>query len=303
MRNITSILILLSVAMPFSVRPSSAGEAVKMKYFRSVYADDKEVGLHSPEGVGCDDKGRLFVADSGNGRLVQYTVRGGEVSLGKEIKVPELAVPIRVQLNSKGEVFVLDGRHPRIVRLGSEGDYRGHVGAAGAPPPDTIVPRSFAIGKDDSLYVLDMFGGRVLILDPEGKFKGQIEFPKDYKVITDIAVDRKGDIYLVDSVAAVVYVAPKGSGRFSSLTEPMKETMRFPATIATDDRGIIYVADRNKGVIYLLDQSGALRGEQLRMGWDEGRLRYPSQLCVNGEGEVFIADRENNRVQIFTAVR
>jgi hypothetical protein len=38
-------------------------------------------------------------------------------------------------------------------------------------------------------------------------------------------------------------------------------------------------------------------------GWKDGFLRYPAQLCVNDKGEVYVADRENSRVQIFTVVR
>jgi len=30
---------------------------------------------------------------------------------------------------------------------------------------------------------------------------------------------------------------------------------------------------------------------------------YPTQMCINEKGEVFIADRGNSRVQIFTLVK
>jgi hypothetical protein len=35
------------------------------------------------------------------------------------------------------------------------------------------------------------------------------------------------------------------------------------------------------------------------MGWKEGFLRYPSQMCVTENGAAFIADRGNNRVDGF----
>ncbi|MEJ2247716.1 MAG: hypothetical protein P8Y80_16820 [Acidobacteriota bacterium] len=31
----------------------------------------------------------------------------------------------------------------------------------------------------------------------------------------------------------------------------------------------------------------------------EGFLTYPSQLCINRRGEIFIADTNNNRLQVF----
>jgi hypothetical protein len=36
------------------------------------------------------------------------------------------------------------------------------------------------------------------------------------------------------------------------------------------------------------------------MGWKEGFLRYPSQMCITEEGSVFIADRGNNRIEAFS---
>jgi hypothetical protein len=35
------------------------------------------------------------------------------------------------------------------------------------------------------------------------------------------------------------------------------------------------------------------------MGWKTGMLRYPAGLCVNGNGELFVADRGNSRLQVF----
>jgi hypothetical protein len=35
------------------------------------------------------------------------------------------------------------------------------------------------------------------------------------------------------------------------------------------------------------------------MGWKEGELLYPADICLNDKGEIFIADRGNNRVQMY----
>ena len=298
------VKIIVSIAAILLLAKVSIGaEVLKFRHFQSVYADDKDAGFNSPEGVGCDEKGHIFVADSGNGRLVRFTLINGKAMPDKEIKVPELAFPVRVQTNSKGEIFVLDGRQKRVIRFSPVGEYSGRVDAVGSPPPSTVVPRSFDIGKDDSIYLLDVFGGRVLILTPEGKYTKKIDFPLGYEDIADLAVDGKGTIFLVDSVKTMVYVAAKGSDKFSPLTESMKERMKFPATITTDAHGNIYLADKNGGNIYIVGQDGSFKGEQLTMGWKEGQLRYPCQLCVNDKGEVFVADRDNNRIQIFSAVR
>lgn len=303
MENRPAKFVVFVAATLLLAKVSVGAEAVKLRHDQSLYVDGKDVGLVFPEGVGCDDKGRFIVADSGNGRLVRFTVVDGKPVPGQDIRVPELSFPMRVRVNSKGEIFALDGRQKRVVRLGPGGEFRGYVDASGMPPPATAIPRSFDVGRDDSIYLLDVFSGRVLVLTPEGKFARQVEFPKDYEVISDLAVDRAGTLYLIDSVKAIVYSAAKDSAQFSPLTASMKGMMRFPATITTDARGTIFVADRNAGVIFALGPDGSLKGEQLKMGWTEGLLLYPEQMCVNDQEEMAIADRGNNRVQLFTIKR
>ncbi len=192
------------VAALLAAKASIGADAVKLRHDQSLYVDGKEIGLAFPEGVGCDANGQFIVADSGNGRLVGFTVADGKPVPGKEIRVPELPFPMRVRVNSKGEIFALDGRQKRVVHLGPAGEFRGYVDASGMPPPATAIARSFDIGRDDSIYLLDVFSGRVLVLTPEGKFARQVEFPKDYEVISDLAVDRAGTLYLIDSVTATV---------------------------------------------------------------------------------------------------
>jgi hypothetical protein len=53
----------------------------------------------------------------------------------------------------------------------------------------------------------------------------------------------------------------------------------------------------------VLGADGAFQGRQLAIGWGDGYLYYPAQLCINGAGTAFIADRSNNRVQIFDTSR
>jgi len=41
----------------------------------------------------------------------------------------------------------------------------------------------------------------------------------------------------------------------------------------------------------------------LAIGWKEGLLYYPSQMCVTGGEVAVIADRENSRVQVYKLLR
>jgi hypothetical protein len=285
---------------PFS---SFAAEAAKFQYAFSVYADDRGIGLNHPEGISCNDQSLMVIGDTGNDRLLKFTYEAKNLKAGKEIKIPQLTNPIRVQINSKGDIFALDGKQRRIVRLDPEGTFKGYVAPEGMPSVSAMIPRSVKIDREDNIYILDVFSARVVVLSADGKYQKQIGFPKDNGFISDLAVDSKGTVLLIDSERARVYSAAKTSNAFAPLGASLKEYLSFPVSLTTDNRGVIYVTDTNGASIGILAQDGSFLGKQLTMGWTEGLLYYPSQACINEKGEIFIADRGNSRVQIFMQVK
>jgi hypothetical protein len=144
----------------------------------------------------------------------------------------------------------------------------------GIPSPSTFVPRSFKIDRNDNIYILDIFSGRVIVLSPEGKYQKQIPFPKNYGFFSDLSVDSKGTLSLIDCVKAMVFSAAKDSNSFSPLTKSLREYLNFPTSITTDTRGTIYIVDENGSGIVVLGKDGSFVGRQLSMGWNEGLL-YP----------------------------
>jgi DNA-binding beta-propeller fold protein YncE len=301
-RKVTAFTFLMLAILSLPIKTFSA-ETVKFRYLQSVYFDERGGSIKQPEGVACNDKSVLVVGDTGNDRLLRYTFQERSLKPGTEIKIPQLSNPIRIQINSKGEIFALDGKRRRVVRLTPEGAFKGYVEPEGIPSPSAFVPRSIKIDANNNIYVLDIFSSRVLVLNSEGKYQKQIPFPKDYGFFSDLSVDSKGTLVLVDCVKAMVFSAAKDSNSFSPLTKNLREYLNFPTSITTDNRGTIFVVDENGSGIVILGQDGSFQGRQLNMGWNEGLLYFPSQMCVNEKGEVFIADRGNSRIQIFTLIK
>ncbi|MFI5183734.1 MAG: NHL repeat-containing protein [Vicinamibacteria bacterium] len=296
-----SLLILWSLA--WLGGEAAAADASKFRFVTAIYLDAKGVGLRLPEGVACNDRSTLIVADTAQARLLRFTVEDRDVKPAGEMRAPQLTAPIRVQMNSREEVFALDGKQRRIVKFDEKGEPRGYLDPEGVPGSASIVPRSFKIDRDGNIYLLDVFSARVVVLGPDGKFLRQIEFPKGYGFFSDLAVDSQGRIYLVDSLRAEVQVAAKDAKGFSLLAKNLRAHLSFPTSVAVDGRGVLYLVDEHGGGIVLVAQDGAVLGRQLAMGWNEGLLNSPSQMCLNDKGQVFIADRGNNRVQVFSIVR
>jgi DNA-binding beta-propeller fold protein YncE len=279
------------------VAGSHAAEPFKLKMMAPIYLDGKGAGIKQPEGVSCRGNA-LVVADTGNGRLLRYTIEGDRWSPSGEIVLPQLPFPIRVDVNSKGEIFALDGKSRRIGRVAASGDFLNYV----APVVDVqgaVVPRSFRIDRNDNLYLLDVASARVLVMDPSGKIQREIPFPKEYGFFSDLSVDAGGNILLLDSVGKRVFKVVKNSPDVVPLSESLKEEVYFPTAIATDKQGTIFLVDQNGSGIVILGPDGSFRGRRLSMGWKDGLLRYPAQMCISENGTAFIADRGNNRVEAF----
>lgn len=293
-----TVLIMMLLLLP--VR-SFAAETLKL--VQPILTDDKDGMMKNPQGIVCAGDGSFIVADSANGRLLTYTFKDDIVKGGKEIKVPQMSYPLRLQMNSKDEIFVFDGKLRRILRLSPQGAFLGYLDIQGLPAGPSPVIRSFKIDDHDAIYVLDIFGERVIVLDPAGKYQKQIAFPPDHGFISDLAVGTGGTIYLIDSTRTMVDVAAKDAAAFTPLTKSLKGDMDFPTYITTDSKGTIYVVDQDGGGIVVLGQDGSYRTRMLSMGWKGGLVRYPGQICLNGKGNFFVADRDNNRVQIFEQVK
>ncbi|HZV81527.1 MAG TPA: NHL repeat-containing protein [Geobacteraceae bacterium] len=282
---------------------ASAAEGFKVKPLQTVIADEKGGDLKYPEGVACDGKSLVVVADTGNSRLVRYTYQDESLKGGSEIKIPQLTYPLRVQVAAGGAIFALDGKQRRIVRLNGDGTFSGYMEPKGVSGGQGVIPRSFRVDGAGNIWILDILGARVLQLDGGGNVLRQVEFPKDYGFISDIEVTASGDVLLLDSTNAAVFAARKGEGTALPLSQGLRDYLVYPTYLATDSRGMIYVVDQNGGALVALGGDGSFVGRQLAMGTKNGLLNYPGQFCIMPAGALLVADRNNSRLQLFTLGR
>ena len=276
----------------------SWGGQGKLKWLRSVYIDAQGNGLKYPEGIACTDE-EFVVADTGNSRVLRFRYQGESVTADAEFPVPK-SRPMRLHLDSAGQIYFLDGRERRIAILGAEGEKKRYLKPRSLPFSTEVVPKSFAIDRSDQIYLLDVLSENVVVLDAQGQYQRRIPFPEEYGFFSDLAVGPQDSVYLLDSVEAVVYAAASGEKAFSPLTEGLKDYTNFPTSLTLDDGGMLFLVDQFGSGLALVGRDGAFLGRKLSLGWNEGGLYYPSQICISGNGTLFVADRNNSRVQLFS---
>jgi sugar lactone lactonase YvrE len=74
---------------------------------------------------------------------------------------------------------------------------------------------------------------------------------------------------------------------------------QFPAGIAVDGHGHVYVSDLENHRIQQFDRTGRFLGQWGERGFAPGRLFRPSALTVDSRGRVWVVEPLSNRVQSF----
>ncbi|MGG1636949.1 SMP-30/gluconolactonase/LRE family protein [Paenibacillus sp. NRS-1760] len=129
--------------------------------------------LNQPKDLFVDDKDHIYIADTGNNRIVHLDEQGQYI---REIKVTEspLKKPSGIYVDEAGEIYVADTGNNRVVRLDQEGKLLkafGRPESSYLPPAFKYDPVNLIVDKRGFIYVttLGAFQGLVQ-LDPEGNF-------------------------------------------------------------------------------------------------------------------------------------
>lgn len=292
-----TLLMSMIVALLLGSLFVSSAVATKIKHRGSVYMEKTGLALNQPEGVACSDQ-YFIVADTGNNQLVRYSITDQTMVPEVTFKLDKIS-PIIAEINTKGEIYLLDGKTRTVVKVGKNGQVKGRIVPKGVPGSKTYMPRSFKLDEDDNLYLLDIFTERVLVLDASDKYVRHLSFPEGSGSFSDLAISDQGSIYLLNSVSGSIYVAIPGAKAFELLSGDLKEHMNFPTNIAIDSNGVLYLSDQYGSGLALVGRDGSFQGRKFGMGWEEGQLYYPSQICINDQDALFIADKNNSRVQVF----
>ena len=271
--------------------------AAKIKHQTTLYADGANLALKLPEGVACNDKS-IVVADTANNRLVRYALTAQSLTPEAVFPLPEM-VPLTLQSTAAGDIYLLNGKTRDLVKVSPRGEVQGKVEPKGLPAPSAFVPRSFKLDRAGNIYLLDILSERVLVLDPSASYVRHLPFPEGYGFFSDLALSPQGGIYLLDSVAGALYLAAPDAQSFALLNGDLKEYVNFATSLASDGRGDLYLVDQYGSGLAVVGGDGSFKGRKFGMGWEDGQFFYPAQICINEQGTLVVADRNNNRVQVF----
>lgn len=158
--------------------------------------------------------------------------------------------------------------------------------------------------EDNRIYVVDSGNRRIAVMDYSGRFLTEIGRPQKGKPVSEqkgvlqapagVAVVG-GEIYVADSGTRLIHVFD-AEGRFLRYFAEKKP--KIPVNIFHKD-GKFYVIDNGTMTVQVYDA----QGENLLViggqGEKPGQFYYPYSVYVDGNDEIYIADSNNNRIQVF----
>lgn len=294
------LVLSLAFALLAGGLPAAAAGGVKLRAQGAIYDDAAGGSLSSPEGVAFGAGSMLAVADTGHGRITTYRVTPRGVEAAGGFTPAEAPYPVRLQVTAKGEILVLDGRTRKVGRYGADGGFKGFVdpGVPGKP-----VVRALRLDHLDQIYLLDVAAPRVLVLDPKGALLRELPLPAAAGFFSDIAVDARGSVYALDSTGHQVFVVRPGATEAAPFGGSLAEELNFATGLAASASGHLFVLDQYGDGVVVLGPDGSFQGRHGTRGAREGFLSYPTELAYDPNGFLYVADRNNNRVQVFAVAQ
>lgn len=170
-----------------------------------------------------------------------------------------------------------------------------------------VRPYGVAVDSKGQIYAADTYVGAVFIFNPETKAVEFIRNGRDarFKALIGLAIDDADRLFVTDSGLRRVFVFDanhKFQATFGS------DRLDRPSGVAIDNKNrLLYVTDVLKDhiLVYDLDTFKYVRtlgGPPQKMGDDSpGTFARPTNVAVGPNGDVYISDTLNGRIQIFDA--
>ncbi len=162
-------------------------------------------------------------------------------------------------------------------------------------------PARIALGKSGETLLTDPRAGTITISDAAGKVTG---LKHGFSIPFAIEVGPTGNIYVGEQGTGSVNIYNSAWQLIGSLGIGKGEFQQ-PTDIAIDPDptyGNVYVVDGKANVVKIYLPSGTYASSFGSKGTGDGQFDLPSAAYVSADGNVFVCDQRNNRIEVFDRV-
>jgi sugar lactone lactonase YvrE len=270
-------------------------------------------GMDFPGSIAFDPQGRLWVADTGNGRFALFTSDGDFLESWGSPGNGESQFSLQrsngdgygaIAFAPDGSFYVLDVGNHRVQHFDADREFLGAWGGSGTGPGQYDDPNSIAVDADGVVYVLDDARDVVERYDDAGNVLGSFDAHPDtisgINTANSLALDGEGSIYVSVCCDAGNFVEKfdAGGALLATIGGPGSGQGQFvdqPQGLAIDGAGRLFVAGPSASgdKIQVFDTAGAFIGAFGAPGSGAEQIVFPFLLALDGDSNLYVSDLES----------
>jgi DNA-binding beta-propeller fold protein YncE len=252
-------------------------------------------GVTEPWGVAICSKGNIVVAETGGHCISIFNPKGEKIkSFGSQgSDSGQFNNPEGVAVDDSDNILVADYENNRIQKFTSCGKFvtavkiKRPVGIAVHPQSKKVYVTNI---KDNCIQVLNPDLTFSSSFGSEGGGDGQFTYPYD------VTFDSTGNVYIVDYNNDHIQVFT-AEGQF--LRKFGRQGNKQLIGICIDSEDVVYATENSNYRVLVFTCEGKFLTSFGSQGAGPGQFNFPCGIAVDKNGVVYIADRNNNRLQSF----
>lgn len=269
----------------------------------------------SPVYIATDPDGRVLVTDRLQHGIYVFDERGNylDTVLDPNDTLREYVEASACRI-AEGTVFSFNA-YEGFVRCAPPG---AEERALDMPLVDAWSPLGIRVDQTGSVLVTDLLADNHSVLVDSGDStsdpalwslqrltSGSTGQASDQLLFPNVAVaDSQGRVYVTDGNNGRVSVwSPSGSHLGTVGTGSGEGALSLPRGAFVNERDRLFVVDAVGQQVLVYDVSGDSPGFLYSFGdegIEDGQFLFPGDIVVDGSGRLYITDRENNRVQVWS---
>jgi DNA-binding beta-propeller fold protein YncE len=273
-------------------------------------------GLSAPRNLAVGPNGNVYVADTGNSRIVELDEKGNLVKTWGQKSTNEanpaagtFNEPWGIAVDRQGNVYVADTWNHRIQVFDANGSFLRAFGAPGQVeqgPAYFWGPRGVAVDSQGRVYVTDTGNKRVEVFDASGQplFGFATGGDAGLNEPVGIAVGPDGRVFVADTWNNRVAIF-SADGKFQSswgVHGWSSNSLDNKPYLAIDSQGRVYLTDPEGYRVIVFSPEGQPIEEFGQYGPEQNSFALPTGLALAPDGSLWVADAGNNRVAHYPAV-
>ena len=210
--------------------------------------------------------------------------------------------PVSLTVGGDGVVYVADATNHRVQKFDDKGVFLGAWGSRGTRPGQFLYAYAVAEDAQGNVYVSDNYNHRVQKFTNSGTFLQQWEAWAEPR---GVAVDPSGNVYVAEFLTSQVEKFDSNGRLLATWPQYNKERdLNGPSGIAVSERGEVYVVQLGSILsmgehVFKFSSTGRLLTKWGTTGSGDGQFDCPSEVALDGSGNVYVVDGCNHRVQKF----